>query len=76
MLIPVVIAAATIWFSMQQNATSLQLAKQQHDSDQRIAQQQHDNDQIIALDQQRQMVLQTYDVNPNIILAKIQQLPW
>ncbi len=56
-LIPVAIAAATIWFSVQQNTTSLQLAQQQHNSDQKIAQQQHDSDQRIALDQQRQAVL-------------------
>src|SRR5438552_13091567 len=47
-LIPVVIAAASIWFSVQQNLTSLQLSDKQHQSD-----------QAIALDQQRATVLKS-----------------
>lgn len=48
-LIPLVIAAASIWFSVQQNATSLQLSDKQHQSD-----------QIIASDQQRSTTLKSY----------------
>ncbi len=48
-LIPIVITAASIWFSAQQNGTSLQLSDKQHQSD-----------QAIALDQQRATTLKTY----------------
>jgi uncharacterized protein YjbI with pentapeptide repeats len=45
-LIPLVIAAATIGFGWQQN---------------QLAQKQHDGDQAIALDQQRQAIFQAYE---------------
>ncbi len=48
-LIPIVIATASIWFSVQQNLTSLQLSDKQHQSD-----------QTIAVDQQRATTLKTY----------------
>jgi hypothetical protein len=55
-LIPVVIAAASIGFSVQQS---------------QLAQKQHDSDQSIALDQQHQTVLQTYeDSIKDLLLTK------
>jgi len=48
-LIPIVITAATIWFSTQQSQVSTQVADKQHQSDMQIAQ-----------DQQQQTALQTY----------------
>jgi uncharacterized protein YjbI with pentapeptide repeats len=55
-LIPLVIAAATIGFGWQQN---------------QLAQKQHDSDQAIALDQQRQAILQAYeDTIKDLLLTK------
>ena len=54
--IPLVVAGATLLFSIQQ----ANLAQQQHENDQKIANQQHQADQQRALDQQQAAILQTY----------------
>jgi uncharacterized protein YjbI with pentapeptide repeats len=54
--IPLVVAGATLVFSIQQ----ANLAQQQHATDQKIANQQREADQQRALDQQEAMILQTY----------------
>lgn len=54
--IPLVVAGATLLFSLQQ----ANLAQQQHENDQKIANQQRLQDQALALDQQRQAVLVKY----------------
>ncbi len=54
--IPLVVAGATLLFSIQQ----VNLAQQQHENDQKIANQQHEADKQSALDQQEATTLQTY----------------
>jgi Pentapeptide repeats (8 copies) len=54
--IPLVVAGATLLFSIQQ----ANLAQQQHATDQKIADQQREADKQSALDQQEAMILQTY----------------
>ena len=54
--IPLVVAGATLVFSIQQ----ANLAQQQHATDQKIATQQREADKQSALDQQEAVILQTY----------------
>src|SRR5207249_1330291 len=42
--VPLAIAVATLWFSAQQNQTSLQLSDKQHQADLLLSKQQHDTD--------------------------------
>src|SRR5205823_2475358 len=63
--IPLVVALASILFSVQQ----AELAQQQHQQDQHLADRQHQQDQQQALDQQRATILQTYlDNIQNVLL--------
>ncbi len=62
--VPLVVAGATLFFSIQQ----ANLANQQHDYDQKIASQQREADQQQTLDQQRQATFVTYLANMNDLL--------
>jgi hypothetical protein len=55
LLVPMVITAASLWLSLQQN----QLAQQQHENDLALAQQQYVADRAVALDQQRETALKS-----------------
>lgn len=60
LLLPLVIALSTAWFSFQQNQTALQVSESQHASDQKIAQENRQADQAATADQQQQATLNTY----------------
>ena len=60
LIIPIMLAAGTLWFTQHQNEISIQLSNAQHVQDQLLANQQHESDQQIAKDQQQYMLLEGY----------------
>jgi hypothetical protein len=60
LIVPLMLAFAGFWFSLQQSEISALASQRQHDSDQKIAADNRQNDMRIALDQQRETTLKTY----------------
>src|SRR5215467_3906513 len=60
LIVPLMLAFAGFWFSLQQSEISALASQRQHDSDQKIAADNRQNDLRIALDQQRETTLKTY----------------